>query len=64
MPSTKSGTAKADSAHLAVEAGISSAPLDARDPFEAFDDLMKVVEALCPMWPPRETSAKFEIVKL
>lgn len=25
-----------------------------RDPFEALDDLMTVVEALCPVWPPRE----------
>ena len=64
MPSTESGTAKADRAHLAAEAGISPAPLDARDAFEVFDDLMKVVEALCPMWPPRETSAKFALVKL
>jgi hypothetical protein len=25
-----------------------------RDPFEALDDLMTVVEALCPVWPNRE----------
>jgi len=27
---------------------------DTRDPFEVLDDLMQVIEALCPMWPERE----------
>ena len=26
-----------------------------RDPFDTFDDLMTVVEALCPIWPERGT---------
>lgn len=26
----------------------------ARDPFAQLDDLMLVVEALCPRWPPRD----------
>jgi hypothetical protein len=26
-----------------------------RDPFEALDDLMTVIEALCPVWPSRAT---------
>lgn len=30
-------------------------PDSARDPFEALDDLMAVVEALCPTWPQRAT---------
>lgn len=25
-----------------------------RDPLEALDDLMMVIEALCPVWPNRE----------
>jgi hypothetical protein len=25
-----------------------------RDPFEILDDLMMVIEALCPVWPNRE----------
>lgn len=30
-------------------------PIDTRrDPFEALDDLMAVVEVLCPVWPQRE----------
>ena len=24
------------------------------DPYRALDDLMAVVEVLCPVWPPRE----------
>jgi hypothetical protein len=28
-----------------------------RDPYEALDALMLVVEALCPEWPPRNTFA-------
>jgi len=32
----------------------SRAPI-ARDPFDALDDLMTVVEALCPQWPERKT---------
>lgn len=59
-----SKSTEADTARLAAEAGISPVPLDARDPFEVLDDLMTVVEALCPVWPPREIGAKFEIVKL
>lgn len=27
------------------------------DPFETLDDLMWVIEALCPAWPPRPTFA-------
>lgn len=32
---------------------IKSVPGGARDPYEALDDLMVVVEALCPRWPMR-----------
>jgi hypothetical protein len=27
------------------------------DPYRSLDDLMAVVEALCPVWPRRETMA-------
>lgn len=30
-------------------------PPTADDPFKALEDLMVVVEALCPTWPTRET---------
>lgn len=40
-------------AHFAAEGGAVSLP-DHRDPFEALDDLMTVVEALYPRWPERD----------
>ena len=39
---------------LSATGGISSPPTDSRDPFEVLDDLMQVIEALCPTWPDRE----------
>jgi hypothetical protein len=35
-----------------------------RDPFEALDDLMVVVEALCPTWPRRESFGPMPDVRL
>jgi hypothetical protein len=41
---------------FAADGGITHVPAaTSRDPFEAFDDLMTVIEALCPVWPNRET---------
>ena len=40
---------------LAVEGGVTVALPVTRDPFEVLDDLMTVVEALCPTWPPRDS---------
>lgn len=34
------------------------------DPYAAFDDLMCVVEALCPVWPQRAVAATFDLVIL
>ena len=40
---------------FAADGGITLVPAaTGRDPFEAFDDLMTVIEALCPVWPSRE----------
>jgi hypothetical protein len=40
---------------FAADGGITHVPgATSRDPFEALDDLMVVVEALCPVWPYRE----------
>jgi hypothetical protein len=36
------------------EGGIPYVADTTRDPFAALDDLMTVIEALCPTWPPRE----------
>ena len=35
-----------------------------RDPYERLDDLMTVVEALCPTWPTREPFTGAEEFKL
>jgi hypothetical protein len=39
---------------LAGDGGVSIEQPDGRDPFEVLDDLMSVVEILCPAWPARE----------
>jgi len=36
------------------EGVIAERPVTNRDPFEALDDLMTVIEALCPTWPDRK----------
>jgi hypothetical protein len=40
---------------LVADGGVSTLPTSGRDPYEMLDDLMVVVEALCPRWPQRET---------
>jgi len=40
-----------------LEGGIVVAPSPVADPFAVLDDLMVVIEALCPQWPERETFA-------
>jgi hypothetical protein len=40
---------------LAAEGGIPGSPPRTGDPYEALDDLMVVIEQLCPRWPPRGT---------
>jgi len=40
---------------FAADGGVTHVPaVTSRDPFEALDDLMTVIEALCPVWPNRE----------
>jgi len=40
---------------FAADGGIARVPAaTSRDPFEALDDLMTVIDALCPVWPKRE----------
>lgn len=38
-----------------ADGGIVAPVSSERDPFEVLDDLMVVIEALCPVWPQRET---------
>jgi hypothetical protein len=49
---------------LASDGGSGESPGDSRDPFEALDDLMQVVESLCPTYPERETFPARGIFKL
>ena len=40
---------------FAADGGMTHVPaVTSRDPFEALDDLMTVIEALCPVWPNRD----------
>ena len=50
------GLPTTDNGHpFAADGGITHVPaVTSRDPFEALDDLMTVIEALCPVWPNRE----------
>jgi hypothetical protein len=34
------------------------------DPYRVLDDLMAVVEALCPVWPPREIDGPMNDLRL
>lgn len=50
--------------HFVAEGGIATPPNTERDPFEVLDDLMVVIDALCPVWPQRKTfekSCKFRL---
>ena len=40
---------------FAGSGGITAPVSSDRDPFEVLDDLMVVIEALRPTWPPRES---------
>lgn len=42
---------------FAGSGGITVPANDERDPLETLDDLMVVVEGLCPTWPQRDTFA-------
>jgi hypothetical protein len=40
-------------APFACEGGVVATAQSEREPYEVLDDLMSVVEALCPVWPSR-----------
>jgi hypothetical protein len=44
-----------DQPPLTRDVKVIASPPDTRDPFVVLDDLMLVIEALCPEWPPRHT---------
>ena len=49
---------------LAAEGGVNVPITGTTDPFEALDNLMSVIEMLCPEWPARESSANFRNLRL
>jgi hypothetical protein len=44
---------------LVAEAGVRAPVPPPVDPFRVLDDLMAAVEALCPIWPERESCVGF-----
>ena len=50
FPKPVSGDAKT---LLLADGSVANTPVLRRDPIEAFIELLEVVEALCPVWPPR-----------
>lgn len=49
---------------FAGSGGIVAPASSERDPFEVLDDLMVVVERLCPTWPHRETFENADRLRL
>ena len=49
-----SSFAKSVESPIAAAGGIDLPPRPDEDPYEALDDLMAVVEILCPVWPSRD----------
>ena len=49
---------------LVAGGGIRMPTQTIRDPFDALDDLMVVVEALCPTWPWRESFGTMSDLRL
>lgn len=49
---------------LANHSGITQEPVASANPFGALDDLMQVVEALCPTYPERELFLDTAIFRL
>ena len=51
-------------APFAGEGGLAGFPRDEDDPYQALDDLMLAVEALCLVWPPRTNDSRGAIMLL
>jgi hypothetical protein len=39
-------------------------PVSVDDPYRVLDDLMAVIESLCPVWPPREIGGPMNDLRL
>jgi len=49
---------------LFADGGVSVPMSSDRDPFEALDDLMTVMDALCPEWPARRNFGPMDKLRL
>ena len=49
---------------LVANGGVQSAVEPAGDGLAALDDLMSVIEALCPTWPPRDSFGSMPDLRL
>jgi len=49
---------------FAADSGVRRIPQRPEDPFRALDDLMAVVEALCPTWPERKPFERTDDMRL
>lgn len=47
-----------------ADGGIRVATISSCDPYVILDDLMAVVETLCPVWPMRETFVEMRHARL
>jgi hypothetical protein len=56
MPENDRKSASDSSVPLAGDGGVVILPYTEREPYEALDDLMSVVEAFSPEWPARGIS--------
>jgi hypothetical protein len=50
-----SSSEKSTDVPFAADGGLDAPMAPPSDPFQALDELMAVVEELCPVWPPRDT---------
>jgi hypothetical protein len=53
MPQNDKKSNAGSEAPIAAGGGVTVPIFAKREPYEALDDLMCVVESLCPRWPPR-----------
>lgn len=50
-----SSSEKSTDAPIIAEGGVNVPSPAPADPYQALDELMAVIEELCPVWPPRPT---------
>jgi len=59
-----SSSEKLTEAPIVAEGGINTPMAAPADPFQALDDLMVVIEELCPVWPARPIFTNESVYRL